>query len=148
MKNLSTKTIKFLKETWHHHGEKLLIILAIILTSLVSFNAGQTYEKSIKSTPISMIINEKKGEDSQKIEEIKALGEAMERKGVEMPANQNTEETPEKKNCAFVGSKNSDKYHLPDCRWAKNIKPENLVCFFDENDAKSKGYLPDKNCIK
>lgn len=43
---------------------------------------------------------------------------------------------------AFVGSLKSDKYHYPDCRHAKNIKPENEVWFKDVEDAKSHGYRP------
>ena len=34
-----------------------------------------------------------------------------------------------KENCLFVGSLNSDKYHTPDCKYAKKIKVENLICF-------------------
>lgn len=40
----------------------------------------------------------------------------------------------------FVGSKNSDKYHYCHCSYAKRIKPENLVCFFSEEEAIEKGY--------
>lgn len=42
--------------------------------------------------------------------------------------------------CAFVGSKNSDKYHSPSCGYAKQIKSENRVCFKDEQEAQQKGY--------
>jgi hypothetical protein len=49
-------------------------------------------------------------------------------------------------NCAFVGSRNSDKYHLPKCAAAKRIKPENLVCFASEEDAKKRGYVA--GCLK
>jgi|GEM_PF-1043819 len=42
----------------------------------------------------------------------------------------------------YVGSKNSDKYHLPSCTWAQKISPENEVWFFSAADAKSKGYTP------
>jgi len=31
--------------------------------------------------------------------------------------------------CNFVGSKNSDVYHYPDCRYVKNIKSGNRICF-------------------
>jgi len=48
----------------------------------------------------------------------------------------------------FVASKNGTKYHWPWCSYAKNIKPENLVCFKSEEDAKSRGYAGDKGCIK
>ncbi len=40
----------------------------------------------------------------------------------------------------FVGSKNSDLYHYCHCSFAKRIKPENLVCFFGEEEAIEKGY--------
>jgi len=42
------------------------------------------------------------------------------------------------KGCLFVGSKNSDVYHALDCKWAKKIKPENLVCYrsLDELEGK------------
>ena len=41
-----------------------------------------------------------------------------------------------KEECLYVGSKNSDKYHKPDCKWAKRIKPENLVCYYSEEEVK------------
>ncbi len=42
--------------------------------------------------------------------------------------------------CAFVGSKNSTKYHLPTSGSAKRIKPENLVCFTSADEAVARGY--------
>jgi len=49
-------------------------------------------------------------------------------------------------NCPFVGSRNSDKYHVFGCAVVKRIKPENRVCFTSEDDAKSKNYQP--GCLK
>lgn len=46
----------------------------------------------------------------------------------------------------FVGSKNSNKYHYCDCRWVKMIKPDNLVCFKNVEEAKEKCYIPCKTC--
>ncbi|MHB1334474.1 MAG: thermonuclease family protein [Candidatus Humimicrobiaceae bacterium] len=46
----------------------------------------------------------------------------------------------------FVGSKNSDVYHYPDCVSAKKIKPENLIIFNSVEEAKAAGYRPCKNC--
>lgn len=40
----------------------------------------------------------------------------------------------------FCGSKESDKYHLPKCKYAKNIGPENLVYFASQNEAEALGY--------
>jgi len=47
---------------------------------------------------------------------------------------------------ALVGSKSSKKYHRPDCRFAQNIKPENLISFSGVEDARREGYLPCKVC--
>lgn len=48
--------------------------------------------------------------------------------------------------CTYVGSVNSDKYHLPSCRYAKNILPENRVCFGSKAEAEAAGYVPCKVC--
>ncbi|MDD5464174.1 MAG: hypothetical protein PHP62_03425, partial [Candidatus Moranbacteria bacterium] len=41
--------------------------------------------------------------------------------------------------CAYVGSKNSDKFYLPTCSYAKRVKPENLVCFKTAEEAIGQG---------
>jgi len=41
----------------------------------------------------------------------------------------------------YVGSINSDKYYECDCYYADRIKPENIICFVNEADAQSKGYI-------
>lgn len=46
----------------------------------------------------------------------------------------------------FVGSKKSNKYHYPSCRWAQKIKPENLVKFTSPEEATKAGYIPCKVC--
>jgi hypothetical protein len=46
----------------------------------------------------------------------------------------------------LVGSISSRKYHLPDCRYAQKIKPENLVTFSNSEEAEREGYLPCKVC--
>jgi len=46
----------------------------------------------------------------------------------------------------YVGSKNSNKYHYPDCKWAKKINPANLVTFKSAKEAKEAGYVPCKVC--
>jgi len=42
----------------------------------------------------------------------------------------------------YVGSKESNKYHLPTCTWAKKITAENLIKFKDKEDAEQQGYEP------
>lgn len=46
----------------------------------------------------------------------------------------------------YVGSKNSNKYHYPDCKWAKKISPKNLVTFKTAEEAVKAGYVPCKVC--
>lgn len=44
------------------------------------------------------------------------------------------------KDTLYVGSVNSDKYYVCDCRYSKIIKPENLICFSSDKEATDKGY--------
>ena len=46
----------------------------------------------------------------------------------------------------YVGSKKSNKYHYPTCRYAQKIKPNNLVTFKSAQEAKAAGYVPCKVC--
>ena len=46
----------------------------------------------------------------------------------------------------FLGSNQSDKYHLPDCKWAKKITKENRVVFPSAVEAIRAGYKPCKVC--
>ncbi len=54
--------------------------------------------------------------------------------------------TTEQKETKYVGSKNSDKYHLTSCRWANKISPENLIEFNSIQDVEDAGYIPCKIC--
>lgn len=57
-----------------------------------------------------------------------------------------TEVSPPPSICAFIGSKNSTKYHASSCAVAKRIKAENKVCFVSPEDAQSKGYV--EGCVQ
>lgn len=46
--------------------------------------------------------------------------------------------------CLYVASKNSDIYHTPECKWAKRIAPENLICFHSVEELE--GYTAGKDC--
>lgn len=46
----------------------------------------------------------------------------------------------------YVGSKNSNKFHLPWCAGAKQISDENKIWFQSKEEAMAKGYLPAANC--
>lgn len=44
----------------------------------------------------------------------------------------------------YAGSKNGTKYYTPGCAGLKRIKPENLIWFSSEEDAKLQGYTQAK----
>jgi micrococcal nuclease len=45
------------------------------------------------------------------------------------------------KGANYAGSKQSDKYHSCDSRFARMISPENLICFASEAEAREAGYV-------
>ena len=56
------------------------------------------------------------------------------------------ETTSQKSSGVYVGSIDSDKYHNPDCRFAKEILPENEIWFDSIEDAQNSGYSPCGGC--
>jgi hypothetical protein len=46
----------------------------------------------------------------------------------------------------YVGSATSNKYHYPDCKWARKIAPGRLVTFKSAEEAKGEGYIPCPAC--
>lgn len=57
-----------------------------------------------------------------------------------------TETTSQKSSGVYVGSVDSDKYHNPSCRFAKEILPENEIWFDSIEDAQNSGYSPCGGC--
>lgn len=56
------------------------------------------------------------------------------------------ETTSQKSSGVYVGSVDSDKYHNPGCRFAKEILPENEIWFDSAEDARNSGYSPCGGC--
>ncbi|HRY82160.1 MAG TPA: hypothetical protein P5232_00425 [Candidatus Moranbacteria bacterium] len=133
---LKTKT----KDFWQKYEYKIILFLGFILVATISFEAGILKSQGMEQNPL--IIEKPAVDNSSGQKSPEGQNLPSEAKNTSDNANALAS------NCAFLGSKNSNKYHLPTCRYAKNINPKNVVCFSDENQAKSKGYLPDKNCIK
>lgn len=46
----------------------------------------------------------------------------------------------------YIGHKGTKKLHLPSCKWAGKIKPENRIEFSRKQEAIDKGYIPCKAC--
>lgn len=57
-----------------------------------------------------------------------------------------SEPTSQKSSGVYVGSVDSDKYHNPSCRFAKEILPGNEIWFDSIEDAQNSGYSPCGGC--
>lgn len=129
-----------IKEFFQRYETKIILAIGLVLTAIISFEAGVLKGQNFEQKPL---VIEKPGECPEKeTGPAQASNLDPESKNNSFGANSAAKE------CAYLGSKNSNKYHLPNCQWAKRIKPENLVCFSSAKDAALKGYQPDKNCIK
>jgi hypothetical protein len=109
---------------------KLVLVTGFILVAVISFQFGRLEGKRIENKPIVI----------EKTAEVNNNNNNNQEKSVETNSKA--------VDCAYVGSKNSNKIHLPSCSFAKKIKPENLVCFKSLDEAIKQGKQIDKSCIK
>ena len=123
---------------WSTYEPKIVTIAGFLLVAGISFEFGALQGQKWEQAPL--------------IIEKPAQKEACNNPIVQMP--EDSKNHPQNVNsglredCNLMGSKNSNKYHLPTCQWAKRIKPANIVCFNSAEDAMAKKYQPDKGCIK
>lgn len=130
-------------EFWKKNETKIVLLVGLVLVALIAFQGGYLKGKAQKDSPL--VIEKTAGCPTSSEDQ---SNQPKAEVSVNNPPATNNPGTSENKNCAFVGSKNSNKYHLPACRYAKTIKPENLVCFSSKEEAEKKGYQADTNCIK
>jgi len=97
----------------------ITLTIGIILIALISFGTGRLTTPQINKEPI--IIEGPTASIEQ------SLSEKI-----------NKETTEQGK---FVGSINSNKYHWPDCPWAKKIASQNQIWFSSEVEAQSTGHV-------
>ena len=128
------------------HEPKIVLLISVILVGLVGFEAGYWQGKEVGSKPI--IIEKPSQGPENASEEAKNSGMVKDPTPTSRKASEGDLKGSQIAKCAFVGSKNSTKFHTPNCQWAKRIKPENLVCFDSLETALKAGRTPDKGCIK
>lgn len=156
-----SQKVRFAGETWfRQYGTKTLLFLGALVALSLSFEGGflvgrdRAVEPIIVSTPVVPTVaadTDTVSDESEKAtgasdtavstREKEPLRNSPERSVSEIPAATGNTEA-----CVFVGSRNSDKYHLPKCSWAKRIKPENRICFASAADAEARGYHA--GCVK
>lgn len=144
------KLKKKFKNFWENYEEKIVLSVGMVLITSISFQMGILQGQKWQQKPL--IIEKTNGQVCGTFSKKTNLKENIVNESVNnivLKKNKSNEKEilGEKKNCVFVGSKNSNKYHKIGCRFAKRIKPENIVCFKNKEDAKEKGYIP-AHCIK
>lgn len=144
-KNKDKNIAEKIKSFWLKYEPKIALGIGLILVAVLAFEAGVLKGQKWQQSPLVI--------EKQAISDQNSSQNASSTQNLPSQTPQNSSavsdttstQTPAK-DCQFVASKNSNIYHVPTCGSARRIKPENLVCFKDENDARSKGYTP-HSCI-
>lgn len=119
------------------------------------FDLDTRYQDFIKNSETYAIDNNLGIWKEELFEDIEEEDEEESEKEIEEEPEEEEEKIEEDEACIalgceegskYVGSKNSDKYHLCDCVWATKIKPENIICFDSIEGATEQGYIPCKTC--
>ena len=134
---------------WLENEQKIILTIGIILIAAISFEAGFLRGQKNKQEPV--IVNKAAPIDiaSANTDQSKTDGKNIKTTPANSkPASTAPVATADNQKCAFVASKNSDKFHIPTCRYAQNIKPENRVCFSSKEEAVSRGFQGAKCCVK
>lgn len=118
----------------------LLLLVSVFLVGILCFEAGLLQGKTKSTVPLVLTVPALPSENT---ENDKA---SISPSSIPFPSLQPTVARDTGADCVFVGSKNSNKYHLATCLVAKRIKPENRVCFSSKEEAEKRGYLP--SCLK
>ncbi len=123
---------------------KIVLIIGFCLVSVISYEFGVLQGQKWQQKPL---IIEKALETPQQgsIGQGETPG-APESKTAANQASQtkNNNLNPNSSQCAYVGSRTSDKFYLPTCSYAKRVKPENLVCFKTAEEAIGQGRTESK----
>ena len=139
--------INFLK----NNQEKLLLLLGFVLVFSAGFSSGYFYFQEQGSNEYNIIIEEPSQDcrDLFNAEPIKEYVEVDFNSSSQIKGEQSKTDSVnlENKTGAFVASKNSKIYHLPDCGYAKKIKDENKIWFKSAKKAEEAGYSP-HSCVK
>lgn len=123
--------ISKLKAFFQKNEQKIVIFIGFCLISAISYEFGVLQGQKWQQKPL---VIEKPA--------VTPMKEESGQNEASSPLSSNftsTNGSTSTLGCAFVGSKNSDKFYVPSCQWAKRIKPENLVCYKSEQEALDKG---------
>ena len=143
MKKMST-----LQKWWGRHVQTIIMVVIVILASVISFKLGEI--KAFNDTKIDVTVRDIKNINPAQ-EKANTAIEALKRQGIDINKVGDVKKDVSKrasKDCVFVASRNSKKYHTKDCKYGKKIKESNLICFKSTEEAQQKGYSPAGGCFK
>ncbi len=131
------------KQWLSERKDRIFLFFGLLAVGALSFGGGFIQGKGTETKPLLI-----------EIPSAPEQGSGVRGQGSENPTRDlssgvvksGTETASKQGQCAFVGSRNSDKYHLPSSSCAKRIKPENRVCFAAKEDAEKRGYKA--GCLK
>lgn len=125
---------------FQENKERFLLLLGVFLVGVLCFEAGLLLGKTAQETPLVLSLPPVPIESLSQAEPVPSTQSQKTLTREPIAAKGGVAD------CVFVGSKNSNKYHLPTCTVAKRIKPENRVCFASKEEAEKRGYVP--SCLK
>lgn len=123
--------------------ERLLVLFGILLVGILCFEAGLIQGKMKQGASLVITLPSTPGEVVVEKRDEGVTGDLAKTSLTQVETIATRAEVGD---CPFVGSKNSNKYHLASCAVAKRIKPENRVCFRTQDEARARGYLA--SCLK
>lgn len=133
------------KEWIRENQRNLFFLGGIFLVGALAFESGFLRGKLVQSEPLVISIPAAVETVHDAEAATGAGNEGDQATGMERTALKRGEKQGSAQ-CPFVGSRNSNKYHLATCAVAKRIKPENRLCFASKEDAEKRGYIP--SCMK
>jgi len=132
----------FVGQYWLIYEQKIILAIGLILIAVISFEAGYLHGQKNKSE--SVVVKKVTASEVASACAVQSQADA----GDNTPVSAEDSAQISTQKCAYVASKNSNKYHLPTCRYTQNIKSENKVCFSSKDEAEIKGFQGAKCCIK
>lgn len=133
------------KEWFIHHQKNLLLLAGFLVVGTLAFESGLLRGTLASSEPLVISIPAVAEPPTDDKVTTVAGNQPNQSAGMERIASRGGEKQGESQ-CPFVGSRNSDKYHLATCAVAKRIKPENRICFASKEEAEKRGYVA--SCVK
>lgn len=129
-----------IKEFFLKYEQKIVLIFAFCLISAISFEFGMLQGQKWQQKPL--IIEKPAQVSNDPSNQNQANSEAQ--TTMQTASAKVSSLTVKTANCAYVGSRTSNKFYLPTCSYAKRIKPENVVCFKNAEEALGQGRTESK----